>query len=417
MSFEKVSTALGGVLSQLRRKRVRYWLIVLIFILLGMLIGPWLEKEEVGIVWRYSVSQWLQRKLTPRQAYAQRTVVVLIGDEEYWKGELASRAPIKRSYLAKLVLALDAADPAIIAIDFDLSSPVPDGSIVEHLDYQAETKEFLETVKTVSHNPNRTIVLPETLGPEDGGAYTMDSDIHNGFDFGGGRVRMGYIALPYDMRRVPLSVRIEGGKETDSFSQAIVRSYSRGALQRVSGDGSVPPFGTYLKPEDFDTLTADQVLNGDPNQLKESLAHKIVIVGGNWHALAYDRGPESDSHVTPVGAIGGAFIHANYVEALLDLRTYGSWTESILLGIEVLVGLSVALIFAIDVKRWWVKLGVLVMLSFGLVAFSFVSWTILGLFFDFLVPLVLLFGKFGIEQVLHWRAKAREYQRQEGAGQ
>ena len=417
MSFKKVSTTFWEVLSQLRRKRLRYWLIVLIFILLGMLLGPWLEKEEFGIVWRYSVSQWLQRKLTPRDAYAQRTVVVLIGDEEYWKGELASRAPIKRSYLAKLVRALDAADPAIIAIDFDLSSPVPDGSIIEHSDYQGETKEFLDTVKTVSLNPNRTIVLPETLGPEVGGSYTMDSDIYNGFDFGGGRVRMGYIALPYDIRRIPLSVPIEGGKETDSFSQAIVRAYSRGALRRISGDGSLPPFGTYLKPEDFDALSADQVLNGDQNQLKESLAHKIVIVGGNWHDLGYDRGPESDRHVTPVGSIGGVFIHANYVEALLDLRTYGSWTESVLLGIELLVGLGVALIFAIDVKNPWVKVAVLVILSFGLVAFSFVSWTILGLFFDFLIPLVLLFGKFGIEQVLHWRAEARKNQRQEEAGQ
>lgn len=52
-------------------------------------------------------------------AYNRRTVLVMVGDEEFWKGEgLAGRTPTKRSYLAGLLRAVGRAGPEVIALDF-----------------------------------------------------------------------------------------------------------------------------------------------------------------------------------------------------------------------------------------------------------------------------------------------------------
>lgn len=92
-------------------------------VVLGVWLGRWLEQQEFALDLRHKASHLMQQ--SPRGAFVQRMVVVLIGDEEYWKGELARRAPIKRDYLAKPVKQLDIADPALIALDFDLRSQTP----------------------------------------------------------------------------------------------------------------------------------------------------------------------------------------------------------------------------------------------------------------------------------------------------
>ena len=64
----------------------------------------------------YAAIQYLElRPIRPK-----RTALVLIGDDEYWGGELKRRVPIKRDYLAKLVNKLDQAQPELIVLDFIL---------------------------------------------------------------------------------------------------------------------------------------------------------------------------------------------------------------------------------------------------------------------------------------------------------
>ena len=101
------------------------------------------------------------QNLSPRRPYARNTVVVLIGDDEYWRSIPAGRVPIRRDYLANLVLALDSLEPALIAIDFDLRSPLPDGSIVENPAYQEETQRLHEAIQKTSRR--RPVVLPKTI--------------------------------------------------------------------------------------------------------------------------------------------------------------------------------------------------------------------------------------------------------------
>ncbi len=247
-------------------------------------------------------------------------------------------------------------------------------------------------------------MLSKTLG-FDGANYARESDIYDQFNFGGARVKQGYIELPDDMRLVPLSLPAKEGGSVDSFAEAIVRASESGALARFHETDSLP-YGSFMGPEHFLHFSSSKILTGDPNVLNQ-LAHKIVIVGGDWHSRAYQRGGKIDEYFTPVGWIPGAYIHANYVEALLDGRTARAWDDRVGKVIEVLVALAVAFIFALKVRPWK-KLVTVIGITIILVLFSYFSLQNLGLFFDFFIPSVLLFAHFGTE---HWIGLERESRR------
>src|ERR1041384_7495045 len=130
-------------------RRWTYWAGVVVFIVLGMLFSDWAARQDFWPKARYVPYQFLTT-LGGRKPPPQTPVVVLVDDDEYWRGEPARRAPIKRTYLAKLLRAIDAAEPAVIAVDFDLSSPTPDGSVVEHPDYVEETATLLRTIRELA---------------------------------------------------------------------------------------------------------------------------------------------------------------------------------------------------------------------------------------------------------------------------
>jgi hypothetical protein len=53
--------------------------------------------------------------------------------------------------------------PKIIAIDFDLRSPDPNGSVVDHPEYSGETVKFIEAVKAITSSRNTMVILPRTV--------------------------------------------------------------------------------------------------------------------------------------------------------------------------------------------------------------------------------------------------------------
>jgi len=69
--------------------------------------------------------------------------------------------------------------------------------------------------------------------------------------------------------------------------------------------------------------------------LISKLGFKVVIIGGGWHQYGVDSGPQNDAHESPVGLVYGAFVHANYVEALLDSRAYSPMKEGWAITLEV----------------------------------------------------------------------------------
>ncbi|MGH9602346.1 MAG: CHASE2 domain-containing protein, partial [Terriglobales bacterium] len=245
------SPASEGRFAQLRKKGIGHWLTVLVLTALGTYIGHWISQKQVWVDVRY----WIYQKTFDAARvrgplYPKRTALVLIGDEEYWKGELAGRAPIKRDYLAKLVEKLDAADAAVIALDFDLRSPVPDGSLIEHPDYRAETAGLAQVLKAAGSR--RPVVLPATVGFDTEGYYVERPTVFHGFDFGEARVHKGYLQLPYDLRRLPLALELASGELLDSFALAMVGAVDPTARQRIATQGmDALPFASYMTERDF----------------------------------------------------------------------------------------------------------------------------------------------------------------------
>ena len=384
---------------KIRQKGILYWVTVLVLIALGVWLGRWLENQEFAIDVRYKCFHALGAT-SHRKAFIQRTVIVLIGDDEYWKGELARRIPTKRDYLAKLIRHLDIADPAVIALDFDLRSQSPDGSYIIHADYEAETKKLLDAVKDVSRN--RWIVLPKTIRLGEKG-YETESDIYDSYDFEGGKVRTGYISLPFDIRKVPLKQTMEDGTTVESFAEAIVRVTNEQALLPVQGL-EVLPYGSYLTSDAFTKVSPTDILNKTPESFAK-LRHNIVIIGAGWSSKAYGRGRPVDIYPTPVGPLEGVLIHANFVEELLDNRTSKPLGETILKVIEVVATLCVAVMFVL-ISRPLGKLVGIILLIIGLVAFSYFSWLNLGLFYDFFIPVLLVSLHAAYEQIREWQTHA-----------
>lgn len=382
------------------RKDPAHWVTVAVLIALGVFIGEWLGSHRIWIKLRYKLYQSAQR-FNPRETYPKRTALVLIGDEEYWKGELAHRSPIKRDYLARLIRALDKAGPEVIALDFDLRLRVPNGSLPEHSDYAKETGEFLATVREVSQR--RTIVLARTIGRDREGRPVSEAAIYDGFDFQGGDVRSGYIELPYDLRQVPMPLKLHSGP-LDSFSVAIVRPLDPHSIHVAEVDGSLP-YGTFIEHEHFSSLPASEVLSFPGIDLRRKLRNKVVIIGAAWSKFAYKRGELVDSDDTPIGKVGNVFMHANYAEALLDQRTYRPLDKTVVMWLEILLSFGVAVLFSIETRKF-LKGVVVVCALLGAVFANYVLWQNLGLFFDFFIPLVLLIGHALVEQVAGWREAA-----------
>jgi CHASE2 domain-containing sensor protein len=408
MRFRKKASEL---LRQLAKKKLWYWVKVGIIIVAGILAGHWLDEEGYLIGPRYKTYQLIQ-SMSPFPPYPQHTALVLIQDEEYWRGEPAGREPIKRDYVGKLVEALANADAGLIAVDFDLRSQMPDGSPAPERDeYAAEVRKFCEAVKNASQR--RKVVLPKTiaLAEYDGENYVYESkpDIHDGCDFAGGRVWYGYIALPPDTRQVPLlSLPVKNGPPLDSFSQAIVRASNEDVLKRLPVEEELP-YGSFINFEEFGprVVSAKELLEGNRAAL-DKVANKIVILSGAWHTQGYNTGSVTDSYETPVGFIPGSLIHANYVEAMLTSRVFRPWEGWTLVVIEVLLSLCVAIPFALEIRALK-KFAIVASIGACVLAFGYFSLLNIGLFFDPFIPLILVAAHGVFEQIREWRADAHRY--------
>jgi CHASE2 domain-containing sensor protein len=341
------------------------------------------------------------------QPYAQSTFVVTVGDDDYWKGEFNAREPIRRDLLAHVLEKLSLAKAKAVAIDFDLESPVPDGSIREVPAYLDETIRLVSTMDSATKR-HTSVVLPSTIGYDKRGMYVLESDVYSGYPAPQDHFFKGYIALPPDARLVPLEITLAGGNALDSFALAAVRAYDGRAVARIK-NLNVFPYGGYIRPGLFPQMNVHDVLTSDTDAMSEKVAGKLVFVGANWHRYAWRDGPLVDTHMTPVGLIPGVFVHANYAEAIIDgsdlYQPMGEWLAYIL---EVLVLFAVSLVFVAEMHGVR-KIVWLTGLSLLFVVVAYVMLQNLGIYFDYLVPLVLLFAHFGIDKISEWRKIALDH--------
>lgn len=382
-------SSLTELVGRLRRKGLPYWARLLLTVILVKSLVGWMDRQGILEGYRTSFYQLLQRT-SPFKLADKNTVVVFIDDEDYWKGELDRRVPIKRDYLAKLLDKLDVADARVIALDFDLRSPDPDGMPREAPDYVAETTMLLNSVKAIA--VNRSIVLPKTVSQKNGDPIA-DSDIWNGFDFGNGNenVSSGFILPPNDRLRVPLTLQVQGAP-LFSFSMAIARAF------RPNGVASLPdseefPYGSFMPVDQIWHISSHDVLNGNSQQLRKLFSGRIAIIGSAWNRLAYGRPPLNDLHRTPIGPMPGVYVHANFVEDILNDKTYPALGEHAIEVIEWLLVIVMAIAFAVGSGRAS-KLKFVGGSWLLLAAMSYFSFINLGIVFDMFVP--------ALSVTVHW---------------
>src|SRR5438270_3952587 len=147
--------------AMLRSRGWKHWLTVCALITVGLLIGDAMQNSEPTLHWQYKLYQFLNRRARAA-SHSDDISLVLIGDDEYWKGDLARRSPLKRTYLAKLLKHIDASDPAVIAFDIDMRAQTTDGSLIEHADYHGETGELLNAISTLTCR-KCIVVLPRAI--------------------------------------------------------------------------------------------------------------------------------------------------------------------------------------------------------------------------------------------------------------
>jgi CHASE2 domain-containing sensor protein len=412
MKVQQLVHRLKSNFAELRKKGMRYWFTVLILMIIGTIVGEQLGERGVWINLRYRIYAGLHY-VGPTANKGKWTALVLIDDEDYWKGPFARRVPLKRDQLAKLIRVIAKAEPTVIALDIDLRSPTPESGHQELADYKEETEVLLQTIKEVSRD--RHVVLATAVRGEEPNRV-VQSNIFDGYDFSDGKVSEGYVTLPKDLRQVPLGVEVTNRPHLEeSFGTAISKAKDENLLKNLPEDREGRfPYGSFYGRHDFDPINATFVLQNEQHieALKPKLQGKIAIIGGGWHTSFY-KGPVDDAqdsvdlHLTPSKALQGAYIQANYVEALLNGSVHPQLPDFLGTIIEVLCSLSIAVVFALD-DRLRVKFRKVVVLCVVLVIACYFLWQNLGIFFDFFIPLVLLGIHALIEQLRETRAELRE---------
>lgn len=391
---------------QLRsRIRIRtdfsHWFVTVFLIAGSIYASKVLDERATWLSFRYYLFQRLQAS-SPRKAAPRWTTFVLIGDEEYWRGEPARRSPIKRTYLAKLVRRVAQFHPSVVALDFDLRSPVPDGTLLDHPDYQQEDDELIRTIQEVS--THQVIVLPRTLGWGITG-LVAESAIYDKDKFNR-NVRFGYIEFANDMRQVPPSLRLGNGSTMSSFSLSIAQAINKNSQVAERAI----PYGTFIERAGFKDyeLTASDILTKPDEYLESALSgRRAVLIGADWHRFSYGRGETVDSFDTPAGTMSGVFIHANYTEAILDSRTFPPLDKRNAMLLEALLSGIIALLFSVKMRGVFKLFGFFTVFA-GIVLSAYFFWQNLGLFFDFFIPLFMLAGHTLYEQVHAWKEVANK---------
>jgi hypothetical protein len=199
----------------------------------------------------------------------------------------------------------------------------------------------------------------------------------------------GYIALPFDVLRLPLMVDLAKGDKLDSFALAAVRAWSPIVASDIASGNY---YGSFIPPATLDRfakpVSTHAVLAHD-SAASDAVNGKLVIVGGGYHRSAYGDvdGGFVDAHNSSIGPVSGTELHDNYVEAVLSGRYSAAMSPHILDAMEIIFGIIAALIFAFF-KRVSVKFAVLGGLFVFLLLMQLVMLAIFYTYFEALVPLV-----------------------------
>jgi CHASE2 domain len=235
-------------------------------------------------------------------------------------------------------------------------------------------------------------------------SYKTESNVYDGFPFGSRsqqdspNVTKGYLSLAdADVRYIPPILKLDNGQELKSFSLAIVAARSQKAMKRRNWSDLM--FASFLQMNEIETVSAAHVCCANPDRdvIGPALEHQIVIIGGIWHKDGPGIGERVDLWETPRGLMPGVYLHANYVEAILDQRVYPllqpDWR------IEAFVGLLFASMLALRLNR--IKKAAMIVVGIaGTVAASYILLQNVGVYCDVVILDILLIGHIVVEGFL-----------------
>ena len=412
------------------RKGWLHWVRFALLLAAGSYVGSLLSDSPRFADIRYSLYQ-KQVRLQHRGAiYPQHTVLLLLDDDDYWSTDLQARAPIKLEQLAVLLDKLNVAGANTVGVDVFLTSPLPKRPSYDFPDYVAGDDQFFAAVKRMC-DAGRHVVLTTYLSDAGKETFHEQPSIYQDRLPQLPCVSIGYDRFADDMRKIPGMSELDTGKYIDSFSLAMVKIIDPVAYESLVKDEHKGfRFAQYLTPEDFAPKAGRKfILNGvatrqmDPMALRQIVADRIVILGGNWSSDGYGLGDPVDSHNSPGGVEPGAMLHANYVEAELNANsTFTPISDRTAEMLEWGLALLLALIAASELSGGWK--GISVAMAFTVSAvLTYVLMQNLGIFLDFLIPFLMVVGHTITEEILemrhelqHAKHKLREHAKQPNHG-
>lgn len=397
---------------------------------------PFITDWQLGF---HQVLYWF----SPHPQYVNIVRVVAIDDRTHWV-RLGGSSPTNRSFLATLInhAVAGAKRPSVIAVDVTLKTPgefppAENSAIIDSPERLDNDEELLCAIHTATE-AGIPVILAEGLAwdgqaNENRGEWRRErhifADAALSLKDSNDRCALeacaafGEIHTPKDSRQIPLRVfalewnnssetaldslalaaatayEIKTGREPKSIEKPFIK-------EAMSGPDPDFVFGGFLKDATFPRIDIEALERNEPNAMR-LCDGCILLIGGNWHVLPSGQGKLADGWKTPAGTMSGVFLHANYIEDLLDNRFQHPVSFWWALGFDMVFALSLYVVHH-EVRGQvgkWAVLGILVcllMLTYGL----FVN---LNYYMDFVLPLSLCFVHLAYEDVREYILLRRRF--------
>lgn len=337
--------------------------------------------------------------------------LVYIDDVAHWT-YLHGNIPTSRSFLADLVTVASTPPHAasVIGIDMELLAPLgsEDGDDDDSRQNEKDNsrkdddKALLKAIQDAAGR-GVPVVLASAYYLDHGRGIQLpnvirESELRPAKDGGCGLARcpgFGFVNLPSDRRQIPLEEVSVGGEQATKQSFALALASLSTDADSLRSDLGLPEgkhldeetFGSFLPEERYTPVMALNLI-ADDNQALNTIAGKIVLIGGHWHDIQ-GRGALVDNHLSPAGNMSGLGLHANYLASLLQHQYAREVPLWIGILFDILVGMAIYMGFEYGEGRR--KLFFL-LLAFPLpFAGAYFSLLLINRYLDFLLPVELYF--------------------------
>ena len=417
-----VRDVIAGVWTSCARKGLWHWIRFAVLLAIGWFAGQALKDSPYLTGLRYWVYRNQIELSNHGPVYPRRTALVVLDDDDYWGTDFSGRSPLKRGELAAILDRLREAGANTVVLDVDLRathSAEPGFKFADFKDYQDEDSILLEAVGKMC-DAGRNVVLGASVFLDgDGYSWIKAPSLFNPSEKRYSCLQAGYLQLPDDLRLIPGQLDLRDGEKLDSLSLKVVSLINPTAYKWALSKGDRGfHFARYLSKDDYQPADGRrfvfnwrQLKNTDINSVRRDIADKVVLIGGAWHANAPEHanmpghGPTVDTLPSPVGPLPGVFLHANYIEALDGERgTFAPVSDTTAEVLEFSLAIVLALVAALEIHSGWKWTAFFTSLLLSVIL-TYVLMENLGIFLDFLVPILILIGHTLVEEVMDMRTE------------